>query len=185
MADVTAIYSLPYPEGTDFIEDGPAKIQELAEAVDPLLTPFTQGALASRPVSSPGTPGIAGRNYRATDGANAGRVFRDYGTGWEEMTVQRSPEPTLKMIRGTVNSDGTTSEGAGFTSVKNATGAYTVTFTVAFSDAPSVTVAGRQGDWVAILGGLPNVAFQDVATRAAVGGANADSGFCFIAVGPA
>jgi hypothetical protein len=38
------------------------------------------GLFSARPTSSPGTPGIAGRRYHATD---AFATFRDTGTGWE------------------------------------------------------------------------------------------------------
>jgi hypothetical protein len=40
----------------------------------------SSGLLGARPTSSPGSPGIIGRRYRATD---AFATFRDTGTGWE------------------------------------------------------------------------------------------------------
>src|SRR4051794_21409533 len=39
----------------------------------------SSGLLASRPISTPGSPGIEGRKYYATD---VGLEFRDTGTGW-------------------------------------------------------------------------------------------------------
>ncbi|MES2996372.1 MAG: hypothetical protein V4733_06130 [Verrucomicrobiota bacterium] len=45
----------------------------------------------------------------------------------------------LGMLRGIVSTAGTTTEGSGFTSVRNATGDYTITFTTPFTDTPAVT----------------------------------------------
>lgn len=94
MSDVTAKWSIPFLEGTDIGDQIDDIDQAKAELLDDLLTPFQSDSLASRPVSTPGTPGIAGRTYRATDGANVGRVFKDYGTGWDEI-----PTGTLEARR--------------------------------------------------------------------------------------
>jgi hypothetical protein len=56
--------------------------------------------------------------------------FKQPGTGGE----------TLKMIRGIVDSAGAVIEGSGFTSVRNSTGNFTITFSTAFSDIPSFFV---------------------------------------------
>lgn len=82
--DTSDRYALRALTGSSAIEDIDEGFAFLRDDVSALLAPFYQGSLASRPVSTPVSPGIAGRVYRATDGANAGRVFRDYGTGWEE-----------------------------------------------------------------------------------------------------
>ncbi len=47
--------------------------------IEGLMATDSQGTLAARPVSSPGTPGKIGRYYYATD---TGVLYRDYGTGW-------------------------------------------------------------------------------------------------------
>jgi hypothetical protein len=43
------------------------------------------GLLSARPVSTPGTPGISGRRYYATD---TGVEYRDTGTGWLALGVE-------------------------------------------------------------------------------------------------
>jgi hypothetical protein len=64
-------------------------------------------------------------------------------------TVPTSDENNLKIIRGTVNKDGTVWLGSGFTVTKVAgqTGLYQITFTTPFSSSPSVTtsITGRYG----------------------------------------
>ena len=49
-------------------------------------------------------------------------------------------EENLRIVRGTVNADGTIVAGAGFTVTKGATGFYTINFTVPFSSTPTVTL---------------------------------------------
>jgi len=70
---------LPYPELTD-IADVPADMHELALALDGAAI-YSQGPLVSRPVSTPGSPGIAGRFYRSTD-ETPSVLYVDTGTGW-------------------------------------------------------------------------------------------------------
>jgi hypothetical protein len=82
MADTTALWALPFPESSDPVQAGASDIEALAEDVSALLTPYDDGAIGSRPTSTPGSPGIAGRTYRATD---TGQLFIDYGTGWLEL----------------------------------------------------------------------------------------------------
>lgn len=79
MSGVTAKWAIPYVHGTDLISDMDTYSEALADLLDPLLTPHDAGVLSSRPVSTPGSPGKAGRTFYATD---LGIEFRDYGTGW-------------------------------------------------------------------------------------------------------
>jgi hypothetical protein len=67
-------------------------MNSLATALDGMVTPTTHGPLASRPVSSVASPGIADRQYWANDvdpdtvvdrGNVLGQMFRDNGTGWD------------------------------------------------------------------------------------------------------
>lgn len=81
MATTTTIHGLPIPEPDDRWALGNEQIAALGSALDPKLTPFTSGVLASRPTSTPGSPGKAGLFYFATD---TGQFFVDYGTGWLE-----------------------------------------------------------------------------------------------------
>jgi hypothetical protein len=46
----------------------------------------------------------------------------------------------LRIVRGTVNADGTIGQGSGFSVSRTSTGQYTVTFTTAFSAEPTVTL---------------------------------------------
>jgi microcystin-dependent protein len=81
----TPKYGLPTQVGTDLVSGGDNALSALALALDALLAPDDQGLLASRPVSTPGTPGKAGRRYFATDdttGGPEGTTYRDTGTSW-------------------------------------------------------------------------------------------------------
>lgn len=68
---------------------GPDPVQQLRlsvggnqDMVEALGLQYAQGTTTSRPVSTPGTPGITGRVYYHTTGASAGNFDYDYGTGW-------------------------------------------------------------------------------------------------------
>ncbi|MEJ7824921.1 MAG: tail fiber protein [Solirubrobacteraceae bacterium] len=64
----------------------------LADDIDPLLTPYTSGLLSARPVSTPATPGKAGRSYRATDRAGQDdELSKDHGTGWVNVALTSNP----------------------------------------------------------------------------------------------
>ncbi len=87
----TSRLAIPYPAGTD-LDDVPNWMNQMAVKLDAIIAPFSHGALASRPVSTVGTPGIADRFYYATDvdpdtvtdRANVnGQLYRDNGTGWD------------------------------------------------------------------------------------------------------
>lgn len=58
------------------------------DIIDAQAAMFSQGSFAVRPVSSPGTPGIAGRFYFATD---QGILYYDHGTGWKEVRIGDVP----------------------------------------------------------------------------------------------
>lgn len=77
----TSRLKLPYPELPD-IADVPQDMKELATALD-IMTPYGQGPQANRPVSTPGTPGLAGRLYLNTDTQPNPRLDIDLGTGWQ------------------------------------------------------------------------------------------------------
>jgi hypothetical protein len=78
----TARLQIPYPSLTD-TADGPAAFQAIAQALDKAAID-DQGAFSSRPVSTPGQPGIKGRYYWATD---QGILYRDNGTGYDPVTI--------------------------------------------------------------------------------------------------
>jgi hypothetical protein len=80
----TAKWALRKLLGTSLVSDIDAGFAALADDIDPLLSPFSQGTLASRPVSTPGSPGKSGRVYRATDLVPPA-YYHDHGTGWDEL----------------------------------------------------------------------------------------------------
>ena len=103
--------------------------------------------------------------------------FTQPGTGGE----------SLKIIRGIVNANGSIAEGTGFT-VSGTTTPYTITFTTAFSDVPSVvatvdsTAAGSEDTFATVeaaAAGSVDILIYDISA-----GADADK-FHFIAIGPA
>lgn len=75
--------------GSSNANDIDAGIGALADDVDALLTPTGAGALASRPTSTVGSPGKSGRTYLATD---THQLFRDNGTGWDEIPLANSQQ---------------------------------------------------------------------------------------------
>lgn len=75
----TTKWALRRLTGGSLVSDVDAGFTALADDVDAKLTPYSAGLLASRPVSTPGSPGIAGRVYYVTE---FGLEFRDTGTGW-------------------------------------------------------------------------------------------------------
>lgn len=98
MANTTR-WALPYPVGTD-VPDVPLWMNQLAVALDNVAMD-DQGTLAARPVSTVGTPGKRGRYYLVTGdstAANNGRLWRDNGTGWDEVVTN---VPTVTALPGT------------------------------------------------------------------------------------
>lgn len=77
----TARGSFPYPNGAENF-DVVTDLQALADRIAAVGGLFDQGVFASRPTSTPGTPGTEGLFYYSTDR----RVLSyDYGTGWEDV----------------------------------------------------------------------------------------------------
>jgi len=79
---------LTSPLGTEAVNID-QHLKNLADGVDANAAMFSQGVLASRPTSTPGTPGKTGRIYYATDN---GKVYYDFGTGW---VILNADIPTL------------------------------------------------------------------------------------------
>lgn len=96
------------------------------------------------------------------------------------------------IIRGTVNFDATVITGTGFSVATTATGDYTVTFTTAFSAAPTVVVTGANpatNQNIAALKNNPSTGSVGVLTFGFDPSTNdifaANRDFTFIAIGPA
>src|SRR5215472_12088222 len=96
MGSLTPRLQLPYPALTD-VADGPAAFQALAQALDKAAID-DQGAFSARPASTPGSPGIKGRYYWATDQTI---LYRDNGLGWDQVTMSApvDPDPTIPGLR--------------------------------------------------------------------------------------
>lgn len=76
---------IPFPDDTDEIADGNEAIQTVAEAVDDDVE-YQEGVVGSRPTSTSGSPGVAGRIYRSKPTSNPGLAQIDTGTGWENIS---------------------------------------------------------------------------------------------------
>lgn len=76
----TSRLALRYPELSDSA-DVPRDIENLANDIDSAAI-YASGTFASRPTSTVGSPGIAGRYYFATD---TSRLYLDTGTSWVEV----------------------------------------------------------------------------------------------------
>jgi len=101
-----------------------------------------------------------------------------------------SDESGLKIIRGTINADGTIITGSGFSVNRTDLGEYTITFTSAFSGAPTVTTSVIFSDDTASksIGIYVNSSSTTncvIETFDSVnGGDDEGTGFTFIAIGP-
>ncbi len=82
--DTTSKHAIPYLEGDDLAAEADTVSQAQSERLDEIIAIDSQGALASRPVSTPETPGKAGRYYWATDTL---ALYRDHGTGWTQVVT--------------------------------------------------------------------------------------------------
>lgn len=83
---------LPYP-AESASPDVPRDLLALATPLDGAVL-FGSGTLANRPVSTALNPGVAGREYRATDDTTAGpagTTWKDTGTGWETTILSSDP----------------------------------------------------------------------------------------------
>lgn len=78
----TTKYAIPTLAGTDLARDIDTLVTSALTSIDSKMVGYSEGTLASRPVSSGGSPGVVGRIYKSTD---EGRVYIDNGTGWDEV----------------------------------------------------------------------------------------------------
>lgn len=110
--------------------------------------------------------------------------FDDDGDAWVPAWQGAQTSATRTIRGGVVGSTGAVAYGTGFTSSRAPTGLYTVTFTIAFSAPPAVTVTAV--DWVtAFTGALPTASGFQANTFISNTGAGVDRSFSFIAEGPA
>ena len=76
--DTSDRYQLRALTGSSNVSDIDEGFDFLRDDVSAKLTPYDAGARSSRPRSTPGVPGIAGRTYRSADGG----IDLDLGTSW-------------------------------------------------------------------------------------------------------
>jgi hypothetical protein len=92
-------------------------------------------------------------------------------------------EETLRIIRGVVAANGAILYGTGFSVTHPTNGQYTVTFTTAFTDFPSVTATAQSG--LMITATVTSVSASSVPVRTFnSAGTAVDNQFHFIAIGP-
>lgn len=91
-------YGLRALTGANVGSDIDAGFAALRDDIDANFGGYSQGTLASRPTSTTGTPGIAGRTYRATD---TGQIFRDTGTSWVEHSTYSQGVLASRPVAGT------------------------------------------------------------------------------------
>jgi len=92
-------------------------------------------------------------------------------------------EENLRIVRGTVAANGSTTVGFGFTATNNTTGVYTITFNPAFTGVPSVTANGMGVvNAVATFSAVTTASFK-VTLYIPTIGVKSDP-FSFIAIGP-
>ena len=131
--------------------------------------------------------GTASIGNLTVTGTNSAAYFK--GNGGGITNVPTLDEPNLKMIRGRVDTRGVDAilAGRGFTITPAGAGFVTVTFTVPFSDVPTVVAMNdlQGGDYRAILSGsVTRSNFLMGVARVYNNTADADSTASFIAVGP-
>lgn len=82
MSDVTTRWGITEPASNRLdAADVPFYIRQAVQALEAKGIMYGQGPIASRPVSTGGTPGIEGRIYVSTD-ETPRVIYWDYGTGW-------------------------------------------------------------------------------------------------------
>lgn len=104
----TAKYALRRLTGSNPVQDIDAGFQALAEDIDGKMVGYSEGPIDSRPMSTGGTPGIAGREYFATD---TGQLFKDRGTSWVEIGTSASQ---LIVPTGTILATGRATASSGY-----------------------------------------------------------------------
>jgi hypothetical protein len=99
MPGTTPKHGLPFMQGSDIANTIDDTNQAQMLAIENTFASYSAGLLSARPVSTGGSPGIAGRRYRATD---TGQLFEDTGTSWIEIAI--SPVQVAQIADGAVTS---------------------------------------------------------------------------------
>jgi hypothetical protein len=120
---------------SDAVTEYRAAINNHRDTLD-VVALYDEGPIGTRPTSSPGTPGQAGRFYKSTD-ESPNVLYFDYGTGW--LVVARTTG-ALTAHASTHKSSGTdplykTGTGSGTT---DGSGSLSVTITHGLGTTPSI-----------------------------------------------
>lgn len=143
--------------------------------------------------------GSATERFSFLDAPNGNELMAVYGSGLGSLRMDvrgdirlgnsaqfyaPGAEERLRIIRGRISAAGTITTGTGFTVTKTGTGAYTVTFSTAFSAEPTVTATPQVG--LARIATCTNVGASSAQFRTfdSAGGAAVDQDFHFIIIGP-
>jgi microcystin-dependent protein len=89
----TTKYAIPTLAGTDLISDIDTLVNSSLASIDSKMAGYSEGLLSARPTSTTGSPGVAGREYYATD---TGQRFKDTGTGWYEIQGAGDLKPSAR-----------------------------------------------------------------------------------------
>lgn len=120
---------------------------------------------------------IADGNVTGADIASATITSDNLGTN-TATTVEN-----LRIVRGTISTDGTITAGSGFYVSSSVASGLTVTFNTSFSSAPSVVVSPLTNDgWVQGVTSITNSSFFSGGALSGIGAFR--RGFTFIAIGP-
>ncbi|MFN0149645.1 MAG: hypothetical protein ACKVU1_02910 [bacterium] len=151
------------------------------------LTPGTGGDINLTPGSG-GDVNLVGGNVGVGTSTPTAKldVRGDIRLGSTGQYLATSGEENLRIIRGRVDTNGTKVGGSGFTVVKTATGRYTVTFTQAFTEIPTVTATTVWGTNLSDIIAMEQITTTTVlfAVINDVVGGLIDTGFHFTAIGP-
>ena len=172
------------------INAGSATVTNTLTAANAVITnTLTAGTLqaTTATVTNLTVTGTASIGNLTVTGTNSAAYFK--GNGGGITNVPTLDEPNLKMIRGRVDTRGTDSilAGTGFTIASAGGGFVVVTFTVPFSDVPTIVAQNdiQGGDYQAILSGsVTRTGFTLGVARNYVNNADVDSTASFIAIGP-
>jgi hypothetical protein len=126
---------------------GPQTATVVASVGGQSAASVASGVVAANAATTANTPSTivkrdAGGSFAGASltlsGTNFASDFRLVNGASRQSVVSSFETNGLRIVRGNVNKDGTIYNGTGFSVVKNGTGSYTIIFTSAFSDVPSV-----------------------------------------------
>lgn len=99
MSDVSTRFGITEPSADRADSaDVPRDIRAVVAALESLGAQYKQGAIGTRPVSTPGSPGKAGRFFMQTD-VTPHVLHYDFGTGWDPVGMMADGSVETAMIQ--------------------------------------------------------------------------------------